>query len=227
MNGRRSALPAAGHLVERRLDDLLLTPRAGEVRLARGRAGSGGCVSTRAHGGRPCAASPRSKRQPRHSAHRFAVAYGQSNLFDRIGRGTSTSIPPTASISSPKRSKSTNATWFTSSPVSPFDGAERERRAADLVRRVDLREPDLRDVHLEVARDRQEGESPLAGIGADEHDRVGPVGALRARLVPAVGAEHEDRRRVRDQQPVGRRELAADAGGTRSLASETPLETAR
>ena len=41
-----------------------------------------------------------------------------------------------------------------------------------------------------------------------ESDRLAP----RARRSGAVGAEHEDRGRVRDEQPVGRRELAADAG---------------
>ena len=52
-----------------------------------------------------------------HLASTAAVLYGQSNLFERILRGTSTSIPPTASTSSSKRSKSTKTTWLTSRPV--------------------------------------------------------------------------------------------------------------
>ena len=63
---------------------------------------------------------PFAKRQPGQASQRAAVLYGQSNLFERIRRGTSTSIPPTASMSSSNRSKSTNATWLTSSPVSSF-----------------------------------------------------------------------------------------------------------
>ena len=63
---------------------------------------------------------PFAKRQPGHFAQRASVAYGQSNLFARIGAGTSMSTPPTESISSLKRSKSTKATWFTSSPVRLF-----------------------------------------------------------------------------------------------------------
>ncbi len=47
-----------------------------------------------------------------------------------------------------------------------LDRAQRERGAADLVRRVDLREPDLRDLDLEVARDRQEREALLPRVGA-------------------------------------------------------------
>ncbi len=103
-----------------------------------------------------------------------------------------------------------------------LDGAERERRASDLIRGVDLREADLRDLHLEIARDRQERESPFARVCPDEHDRVGSVGRLPTGRVPAVGAEDEDRGRVRDEQPVGRRELAADAGRDAFLGLRDP-----
>ena len=42
---------------------------------------------------------------------------GQSNRFERIGFGTVTSMPPSASIRSLKSAKLTTITWLTSIPV--------------------------------------------------------------------------------------------------------------
>ena len=156
--------------------------------------------------------SPRSKRQPRHSAHRFAVAYGQSKLFERIGRATTTSIPPTASISSRKRSKSTNATWFTSSPVSR--STVRSARAGPPIwfAALILATPTSgistwrsRGIDRKASR-RFPGSVRMSMIESDR------LAASRPEVRAAVGAEDEDRRRVRDQQPVGRRELPANTG---------------
>ena len=61
---------------------------------------------------------PFAKRQPSQSAQRAGL-YGQSNLFERIGFGTFTSTPPSASISSRNPSKSKTTTWWIGSPVSP------------------------------------------------------------------------------------------------------------
>ena len=60
---------------------------------------------------------PLAKRQPSHFAQRAGL-YGQSNLFERIGFGTFTSMPPIASISSLNPSKSTTTTWSIGRPVS-------------------------------------------------------------------------------------------------------------
>jgi hypothetical protein len=60
---------------------------------------------------------PFAKRQPCHRSQRACVEYGQSNLFERIGAGTSISTPPTLSITFVKASKSTTTTWFTSTSV--------------------------------------------------------------------------------------------------------------
>ena len=59
---------------------------------------------------------PLAKRQPGQRLHRTDVAYGQSN-FDRIGRGTTTSIPPTLSIRSRNSRKFTMITWLTGMSV--------------------------------------------------------------------------------------------------------------
>ena len=55
-------------------------------------------------------------------AQRSFDEYGQSKRFERIGCGTSTSMPPTASISAWKSCMSTTTTWFTwsSCPKSAF-----------------------------------------------------------------------------------------------------------
>ena len=86
----------ARHLVERRGDDLLLPPRPVEVGLGRVPEGCGGCGNRRARACRPCAGAA-GEAPALHPEHCAEVLYGQSNLFDRIFRGTSTSIPPTAS----------------------------------------------------------------------------------------------------------------------------------
>ncbi len=93
-----------------------------------------------------------------------------------------------------------------------LDRPQGERGATELVGRVDLREAVLRNLDLKVTRDGEVCEAPLAGIGAQQHDRVGPVRALPAGAVAAVGPEDEDRRRCRDEQAVALRELPPDAG---------------
>ncbi len=60
---------------------------------------------------------PFSKCHPSQFAHRAGL-YGQSNVFERIDFGTFTSMPPIASISSLKPSKSTTTTWSIGRPVS-------------------------------------------------------------------------------------------------------------
>ena len=62
---------------------------------------------------------PFSNRHPSQFAQREGL-YGQSNLLERIAFGTSTSMPPSASISSRNPSKSTTTTWSIGSPVSAF-----------------------------------------------------------------------------------------------------------
>ncbi len=57
------------------------------------------------------------KRHPGQASHRACDAYGQSNRFERIGSGTFTSIPPSASIRSLKSAKLITITWSISSPV--------------------------------------------------------------------------------------------------------------
>ena len=93
-----------------------------------------------------------------------------------------------------------------------LDRPQGERGATELVGRVDLREPVLGNLDLKVPRDGEVCESPFARIGAQQHDRVGPVGALPAGAVAAVSPEDEDRRRCRDEQAVALRELPLDAG---------------
>ena len=61
--------------------------------------------------------TPFANRQPSQSRH-FSAVYGQSNLFERMGFGTFTSMPPRASISSRNPSKSTTTTWWIGNPVS-------------------------------------------------------------------------------------------------------------
>src|SRR5436309_3421931 len=60
---------------------------------------------------------PLAKRHPFQLEH-FDAVNGQSKRLKRIRSGTFTVIPPTLSISSSKRAKSTMATWLTSMPVS-------------------------------------------------------------------------------------------------------------
>ena len=177
-----------------------------------GRAGSGGCASRRARGGRPCAACPARSASPLHAAHCFAVLYGQSKLFERIGRGTSTSIPPTASISSSKRSKSTNATWFTSRPVR--SSTVRSARAGPPIWFAAL-----------IFADPTSGISTWRSRGIERKASRRFPGSVRRSMIEsdrfapspaAVGRRRRCRGRgsssgVDDQQPVGLGELAADA----------------
>ena len=176
-----------------------------------GRAGSAGCASRRARACRPCAAS-RARTANRATARIAARSRTGSRSGSSGSAGRRRRRSPDCVDQLPKRSKSTNATWLTSRPVRLPDRAERERRAADLVRGVDLRDADLGDLDLEVARDREEREPPLPGVGADEHDRVRAVGALAPGRDAAVGAEHEDRRRRSRRGARRRRQLPPHPG---------------
>ncbi len=90
---------------------------------------------------------------------------------------------------------------------------QREGRPSELVRGVDLRDADLGDLDLEVAWDREIREPALTRVGTEQHDRVRSVRRLAAGPVAAVGAEHEDRRRGRDEEPVTLRQQPSDARG--------------
>ena len=215
-NGSLSAVPDARHLVRGRLESPAAGGGRGRSRSRTGRVGSRGRASRRARAARPCVCRPFSKRQPGHAAHRFAVLNGQSKRLERIGLGTVTSIPPTASISSRKRSKSTSAMWLTGRPVRPFTRAQSQRRPPDLVGRVDLGRAVVGDLDAEIARNGEEGQTVLPRISAHEHDRVGAA-CTRAHG-RAVGAEHEDRRRRRREQAVllGRVDHARSSAHARS-----------
>ena len=65
----------------------------------------------------------------------------------------------------------------------PANRPDREGRAADLEGHVDLVEAVAGHLHAQVARDREVIQAPLPGVGAQEHDRVGPLEA-RALLDP-------------------------------------------
>ena len=144
---------------------------------------------------------PLGSRQPFHVAHFFA-GYGQSNVFERMFSGTSTVMPPIASMRLTNWLKSTNTTWLTRSfwPEQLVDRPDRERRAAVLHRCVDLRVADPGNVDLEVAGDREVDEPAAARIGVEERERVGVLvdaAALRSLPGRVVGADEEDvRRRV-------------------------------
>ena len=138
--------------------------------------------------------------------------YGQSNRFDRIGAGDIDLDPPTASMSSSNRSKSTKATWLTSRPVS-----------CSTVRRASAGPPiwlaELIFVRptsgISTWRSRgieRKASRRFPGSVRMEHDRVRAVRALASGARAAVCAEHEDRRRRRDEQAVRLRELAAHPG---------------
>ena len=123
--------------------------------------GCGGCRARRTRACRPCAMAA-GEAPALHLEHCAAVLYGQSNLFDRIFRGTSTSIPPTAST------KLLEAVEVDEDHVVDVEAGEvmtvRARaQASDLVRGVDLGEPHLGDLDLEVPRDREVGEATLPG----------------------------------------------------------------
>ena len=61
--------------------------------------------------------TPFLKRQPLKRAQRCCVLNGQSKLFERIGSGTLTSMPPILSISLLKLWKLTITTWLIGRPV--------------------------------------------------------------------------------------------------------------
>ena len=166
---------------------------------------------------------PLAKRQPSHFAQRAGL-YGQSKRFERIGFGTFTSMPPTASMRSLNPSKSTTTTWSIGSPVERLDGRERQRRAADLVRGVDLRRSVARYLHAEISRDREVRDPVRAWVEVEEHQRVRAVGVLRA--------PPRARRRFRSRGSWSARRAGSGrvsrAGafaprGRRSLALSTPL----
>ena len=143
------------------------------------------------------------------------------------------STPPTESISSLKRSKSTKATWLTSSPVRLFTVFSASTGPPICERGVDLPAPVAGDVDAQVARDREERESVAARVGADEHDRVRPACVAASGLGAAVGAEDEDRGRCRRQHPAlalqfrehrlrDARIRVGDATGDREVARDEP-----
>jgi hypothetical protein len=81
-------------------------------------------------------------------------------------------------------------------------GRDRERRAADLVRGVDLPRAVARDVDAEVTRNREVREPVLVGIRSQEEERVGaPVVAASGRL-SSVGPDHQDYRRLGEERSV-------------------------
>ena len=97
-NGSRAKVRTLVSFAAMRLHDRLLPLAAGEVVLAWVELVLADRASRSARACRPCAACPCSNRQPSHCSQRDRVAYGQSNRFERIGFGTSTSMPPSASI---------------------------------------------------------------------------------------------------------------------------------
>ena len=64
----------------------------------------------------------------------------------------------------------------------------------------------------EIARDREEREPVLAGVGANQHHGIGTMGIPAARLGAAVGPENEDRGGGRGEQSVLGLQLACDGG---------------
>ena len=148
--------------------------------------------------------TPLSKCQPGQVAHWASVFSGQPN-FERIGRGTLTSTPPTASIRSGKRCRSMIATWLTGTPSSRIvriaSGAPPIWYAT-----FTLSNAVPGDLDAQVARDREVRDSVAARIGAHEHDRVRAAKtAPRARAV-RVRAQEQHVRRVREQRAVLRHE---------------------
>ena len=58
-------------------------------------------------------------------------------------------------------------------PCQLLHGLQRQRRAPELERRVDLVRAVARDLDAQITGDREVGDAVLPGVGADEHDRVG------------------------------------------------------
>ena len=80
-------------------------------------------------------------------------------------------------------------------------GLDRQRRAAERVRGVDAVVAVAGDRDAQVARDRELRDAVACRIDAHEQDRVR---APRPAVGPAIGAEHERRRGVREQRAAGR-----------------------
>ena len=95
-------------------------------------------------------------------------------------------------------------------PCEILHRAQRQRRAAELERGVDLVRAVAGNLDAQVARDREVREPMSARVGADEHDRVGVARAGTAGLA-TIGAEHEERRRSRREQSALFRELLPHA----------------
>ena len=86
------------------------------------------------------------------------------------------------------------------------DRSDRQAGPADLVGRIDLGRPVPRDLDLQVARDREVVEAPVARVGVEERDRVRVPVAHARDLRRVVGAEEQDRRRMREERPLVGRE---------------------
>ena len=147
--------------------------------------------------------SPFPNRQPCQLWH-FAAVKGQSKLFERIGFGTLTVMPPISSITFLNSLKSTIAMWliFDARARERLDRLDRQRRPAELIGGVDAVAAVARDRHVEVARDREVVDAVVTRVGAQQHHRVG---AVRRRAVGdggVIGAEQQDRRRGVDEQAV-------------------------
>ena len=204
--------PDARHLVERRLQDLLLAARPREVRLARlEKVAPDPRVDERpaaVHVLRPALEPP--ARPPR------ATLGGGERAVEaiRADRPRNIDLDPADRVDQLLEAVEVDDGDVIHVQAGQLPNrAERQRRAADLIGRVDLPEPDLRDLDLQVAGDREVREPPLPGVGADEHDRVGAVGPLAPGSRAPVRPEDEHRPGRGDEQAVGRRELPADTRG--------------
>ena len=168
---------------------------------------------------------PFSKRQPSQSAHRFGL-YGQSNLFDSIAFGTVTSMPPIASMSSLKPSKSTTTTWSIGSPRSLFTvaivSAGPPIWLAALIFASHSRES--RRGGRAGSRGTRRGASPDRGDEQQRTERfASPRPGARPPSVPmtstVVGSDRIDRSRLAS--------CVSALGGSRLFASSTPPANAR
>ena len=90
------------------------------------------------------------------------------------------------------------------------DRARGEARAADLEGGVDLRAAVAGDLDAQVARDREVVEPVVRRVGAQQRDRVGVPVAGPGGRERVVGAEQQDRGRLREQAAlVGRQRACA------------------
>ncbi len=154
---------------------------------------------------------PLAKRQPGQLRHRVCVAKGQSNRFEQdrlrhVNRDTA------ECVDQPLEVREVDDDHVVDGHAGDrVHRADREPRPARLHGRVDLRRAESGDRDAQVARDRQVRDAVVRGIGSDEHHRVGVLVALPLCDRRVVGAEHEDRRRVRDEEAVLVGECAARA----------------